>query len=315
MKIYNKKYEILPVGISNPGSNCFFNSMLQLILSCTPLTEILLENKEHYSKNGLLNLYINLLEMLLAKDNKVDIGSFITEQSKKILNYMHSSNQNSKYFLENNQNDLLECLIYFLDCINPELNYKDFKYKKIDNLFRHKHNSFIFCNTCKKKKSNIDKPYDIYLNIGYDDLNNNLNFLNYNKNKLLEDYINNNIVILNDNKCEVCNNNNIIINRLELLSEILIIKLPFFNKIKLDTENIKKIFKKKLTFTNSQYENISYKLVYSGIYTGNINSGHYCSIVNKNNKFYLINDNNINQMDYSPIMNNNIFVYICDDIN
>ena len=47
MEKYDPDSELEPFGFNNMGATCYFNSMLQSMLSCTSFVNILLRNKDN----------------------------------------------------------------------------------------------------------------------------------------------------------------------------------------------------------------------------------------------------------------------------
>ena len=78
---YNTNMELSPFGFNNLGATCYFNAMLQSLLSCTSFTQELLQHKEseEYDKNPVTKKLIELIELALSLK---DIEKNTTEKNK-----------------------------------------------------------------------------------------------------------------------------------------------------------------------------------------------------------------------------------------
>ena len=61
---YDETYEILPCGFNNLGNTCYFNALIQALLSCTSFNKIIYENKDNkkYKQNKVISKYLEILE-------------------------------------------------------------------------------------------------------------------------------------------------------------------------------------------------------------------------------------------------------------
>ena len=55
--MYNEKYEFNPNGFVNLGATCYFNSLVQGLMSCTQLTETILEMDDRKSFKAFVENY------------------------------------------------------------------------------------------------------------------------------------------------------------------------------------------------------------------------------------------------------------------
>jgi ubiquitin C-terminal hydrolase len=145
---YNSIYTIKPNGFPNFGNSCFFNSLLQCLLSCTSIFEVLIHNrnKDHIKNNVLAQNLIELYEANIAGDPLDDKCRAVW---RSVIN-ISKSRKDSIKIVPGMQHDAQEGLMLFLDVIDtiPELK----------RLFMHRHRIEVTCNECKKKV--VDKAED-----------------------------------------------------------------------------------------------------------------------------------------------------------
>lgn len=180
-------YENLPeaYGLTNTGVICYFNSLLQVLGSCTSIQCI------HFKDKNLLETafhkYVNML-----KNNNIDPN--ISSEIIKILS-------NEKLNFGNGQESASEALVFLMDCINNVC---------LTSLFISRIKCKITCNNCQKT-SDETKDYSIIINLFHDQKVTEQNILSYfNK---VDDYT-----------CNYCNiKGGIRYYNLAMLSEILVI--------------------------------------------------------------------------------------------
>ncbi len=259
IKLKNK-FLLFPFGLYNNSVLCYFNSLIQTLLSCTSITEYLLENKENFKNNSFLKIYIKLIEKY--KDIKTD--NYTIENMNLLLfsNFLKKLKQ-KKINFGFDQEDSGELLLLLLEVIND---------KYIYNLFMHKYRCNIYCRDCKNM-INISNDVNTFFEMNIDEINNNFlkseidcNLDNLNK------YVRNNYSELENYKCNNCHvyDDCIKINRLILTPTIIIINLNKYSKKGEYTYPLQLIFK------NKKQQNIYYYNLISTInHSGNQNFGHY----------------------------------------
>jgi ubiquitin C-terminal hydrolase len=136
---YNKKYASVAQGMRNMGATCYFNSIMQCILSCPAIFEVLEQNKDkaHIQKNPLAQSIMKLANRSISgddlKESYIPIWSFILNTAQK---------RNDRVRMNFGQQDAHEGLLMFLDVLDdiPE----------IKRLFEHRHRHQIKCDKCDK---------------------------------------------------------------------------------------------------------------------------------------------------------------------
>lgn len=146
---YNIKYASIAQGMHNNGNSCYFNSIMQCLLSCTPIMEVLEMNKdkEHIKRNPLA---IHLLYLSSLSIEGKDLKGSYYPIWQTILNI--SKSQKNRIRMDLGQQDAHEGLMILFDALEtiPE----------VRSLFEHRHLIKIKCGTCnewvmEKKEENL----------------------------------------------------------------------------------------------------------------------------------------------------------------
>lgn len=151
-------------GIINFGNSCYINSALQLLISCSYFTKIILS-----SNNSSIDFYKQFL--LNYFNNK-------TCSSKNLVQYL-----NIKRFMDNSQQDSHDFLISLLDILYEKIKKYDIN-KIFDKLFLINIQYIITCLNCKYQSISHSNENSLILSI----TSNNLTecFMNYLKPEILE---------------------------------------------------------------------------------------------------------------------------------
>lgn len=261
-------------GFNNIGNTCYLNAGLQLLIQNIELCKLIL----NYSNKSIIL-------------NKI---------SKIILEYYDSSNNNSinpceiknivqdrnNIFNGFNQQDSTEFIIFLLNIIDEEIKKINCNSKEIENIFGINLNVKIKCNFINCIEVSKIKETNFFLFLNITDKCNTLDDC-YNEFKSIN--------ILNNNNqyfCDKCNTKRDASKRYKIIdwSNYLLINLKRFN------QNGMKLIKETKLIEIPMIWKYNMELIGAIIHSGSISSGHYVYIGKKENKWYLFNDNQINEI-------------------
>jgi ubiquitin C-terminal hydrolase len=288
---YTNKYTVNVTGLQNTGVICYFNSLLQSLLSCTSLNQYIInaphtitsKSGQPIERNKVWKLYYEMIKSMMTNTN--DDLSFWSVQLWTTL--MENLSKNKKYSkFGKGQEDAHEGFLILIDALND---------LKIDKLFEHRFRTTIDCKDCQHTCSRIvDESFviDIYPE--------ELSKIDKDPIKALEMYIKKyNPSIDNNYKCpfENCGKkgNKTQTRELTMLPEILILQFKKYNKkILID-------FPEQLKFVNTDTKKITFQLVSQVEHSGTMSGGHYWSLsLRKDGKVFNCNDNSFSNSDWAP---------------
>lgn len=152
----------------NTGSICYFNSLIQVLATCTSIQSIHFEDK-----NEIEIIFHKFIDSV--KNNNID-----PLISSKMLFFLHKEIPT----FGRGQESVSELFVLLINKINN---------KKLTELFVHRFRSRIICNNCKYI-SEEKKEYSTIFTM-----------FHINNNEINENSIKNYNVVINDYKCEKCN--------------------------------------------------------------------------------------------------------------
>ena len=267
-------------GFNNIGNTCYLNSALQLLINCTVLTKILLS---YNFKSDKLNIIKNFLEEYKKSNciSPINIKNLVAEKKQEFANF--------------NQNDSHEFLITLLDIMeeefkkeNENIKVGETSVKEIINvLLGTTVSSIIYCEPLDKKSKTKVAENILSLSIPKE---NNVTLENCIDKYTEIEYLKDESKWFDDETNQYYD----AYKRLYLksLPKYLIIHLKRFSFFSSSNKNNDPVIVGDSLVIR---ENI-YKLTGIIIQEGNANSGHYYSIINNNNKWYMCNDSSINEI-------------------
>lgn len=300
---YNPKYTIKSNGFINMGNTCYINSLLQALISCTSIFEVLdrIKDKPHVLKNPIA-LY--LLDLFHSSKKGESINRKCINIWKTIIEVSNKRKDNNMMQL-GQQEDAHEGLMIMLDIFDtiPE----------IAILFQHRYCKQIYCDVCKKivvDKKEINSVLEADPNLKIDQIEKFKNLdSNYNKQMSLNQFILKQNSYVDENF--ICPNLQckskgfkFMSTYLTMVPEILPIVLKKYNR------KIVTPFPEKLYFDKkNSNERLVYMLVACIDHIGNRNGGHYYSFGLREDGWKLLNDMNVldNKPEHSA--NNYVLIY------
>jgi hypothetical protein len=131
-------------GFRNLGATCYFNSLVQSLLSCTSLTNAMLDNADNvkYQENVVARVYIKLLERIFSPGSDAEKASTLMEMSPVLWTAImhHLKSKNAHNYFGRGQEDSHESFKMLMEC------WEDLP--EVIRLFTHKDHVSIFCTSC-----------------------------------------------------------------------------------------------------------------------------------------------------------------------
>ena len=216
---YNEYESFIGYGMKNNGNTCYFNSLIQSLLSCTAVTNFFLNKKNVYIRdnNKVALEYIKLINTIKCREETTIINP------KQLLDSIISAvkiKYPNKDFGNSRQEDSGELFTLFLDIIDdPEL-YKYFMYKYLVK---------IWCFNCLKQiTESVDKS--CILEVSYNLSGFTIENKDFKSNKF-NTHLYQYMTILNDYICPKCKRSNCCkIYQLTTSPDILVIMFNKFYK-------------------------------------------------------------------------------------
>lgn len=304
---YNNHFTVLANGMSNMGNSCYFNSILQCLLSCTSIFEVLKKNINNTNiKNNTLAKYLIILHNISCNNDNNDKICFLIW--REIIQISQKRKDKIQMSL-GGQQDAHEGLLMFLDAIDT--------IPCIKRLFEHRHLHRIFCNKCNqwvmnKYETNLIFEIQPDLKTEQDEMYKNIDD-NFNKSIELNKFLMNQNGFIDDDY--ICPNSDCKkkgkkykTTTLAMIPEILPIVIKKYK------EKILTLFPIKLEFTSEKLKKkFIYKLCAQSEHSGNMLGGHYWAIClrkeNDNLIWKMLNDNSVSDCNPGPTIHTYILFY------
>lgn len=305
---YNSNYALPPAGFNNLGFTCYYNSLLQGLLSCTSFIEELDNNREYNSSNELARVITYLVDKLKLYQNGADtieeinaLGPFSWRVLIKKL--AEKSPEFAQFAV--GQQCAAEGFSLFLQALEDK--------KIIQNLFFYRRKNKLYCSDCSSYFSIINEMNNIF------EVEADLKNMDENKNtviKNMNDFLLKQIDEVDENcLCSNCGvkSKKIKYSNLVMVPEVLFVMSKKY-KYSRETNRGEKLnvytdFPKTLIFTSKNKTKIQYEAVAQIQHSGGLNGGHYWAICKRKTGWFNINDNNVSPATYSPDNNTYIVIY------
>jgi len=133
MEVYNDEFATNPFGLANTGSICYFNSLLQSLLSCPALSSNILETAETKTAQA----YKQFVQIALSAGKNSDVAGYSIIVLKTLLGDI---SLRRRYKFGNGQECASEAFIYFSEAIG----------EKFQDIFTYAYACDVFCPRCDK---------------------------------------------------------------------------------------------------------------------------------------------------------------------
>jgi ubiquitin C-terminal hydrolase len=299
---YNKKYITKGNGFVNLGATCYFNSILQCLISCTSIFETLDNNRNlpHVKDNPLA---MQLLELYETASSGQDISRVGIPVWRYVLGIAQRRSDNVKIDL--GQQDAHEGMMMLLDVLDtlPE----------IKHLFEHRHRTRILCDACKKwvvDKSETNLTFEVQPDLKTEQ---HIKFHavdeHYNKSMSLNEFLRKqNGFVDKDYICpnEYCKQ------RGQKFKTTTLTMVPEILPVLIKKYACKSMtpFPGKLQFLSEQgTKEIIYHLVAQSEHSGGMGGGHYWTVGLRSDGWKMLNDNSVSPGQPGPTLNSYVLFY------
>lgn len=284
--IYDKEWVPSKFGLINPNTLCYFNSLLQSLMSCSAPTQYIIEWPEHdrTSKKDVKPdnpLWDTFHTFLLDA-----MGDTPPKSAKPVIEMLRAKLvELKKPRFGIGQEDAGEGFHLLLDCMGDDAYAQHFMHRYVHDMY---------CPECKDiVSSKNDTSFHVEIPPNYaqnvveweDDSE-----VNYSG--VLNQYIRHHITVLDDYKCPKCKNekNIIRLSHMVLVPNVLVIQ---YNKF---AGKFTSPCPLTLTFPSKSNKNpLNYKLVAKIEHFGSMGGGHYVAHCLRNDKPLLFNDSSVSE--------------------
>lgn len=309
---FNSKFTTTIFGLQNNGSICWFNALIQSLLSLSSFNQRLIElfiktdkNDENHFGIALAKFVYKFSNFNSANDN-VDRSKYSTENIINILKLfvieMRTKSKNGNTTIsEYGQQSASEGFIQLIDCLETK-NTKILD--SIFGLFNIRYQFSIECDNCNDIVS-INRDNSCHLEM--------FGNLNLDTEEKFSDYIYTHHSLLENYRCEKCNQVMKEVNQAEKLRMVRDVIVILFNKYYVK-KNI--WYPQTLTFQNNSGGAFKYRLISTIEHSGGLNGGHYwarCARKSPSNDsfdYYSFNDETVNRIkELTPTINTYMLFY------
>lgn len=267
---HNDDDELFPFGFDNIGANCWLNTMLQTLMSCTGFNQYMQENSDSFVLSPVGKEYLKILE-----ENESD-GSiqflYAFAASLKKPNTLKISGQQCAH----------EGLTKFTECLSQV---------RIDRMFEWIYRTEIECPTCGEKSITRDVSNSVQHVVTYD----------LPADKFI-DAIRNREGIITEYTCEKCKvkSNTTRKEKLVRAGEIICVTMEKSQIIRKFPESF---------IIASNKGDLSYKLVAIADHYGSYSGGHYAARVLRQGRWFRCNDTQVSLSNPIPTGSESMLLY------
>jgi ubiquitin C-terminal hydrolase len=315
---FNANSMLYPFGLRNIGYTCYFNSVLQAMLSCTSFIDELMDNDDEkkYDAYTITSTFVKLIKLAyieseaLSSESKHELREMGPLIWKIMLTTLAPDNSNIKQFARSQQ-CASEGYTYLLDALDP--------FSEIQNLFMHRYKTRLFCVDCEQWVStteHINNMFEVQADLKTEQLEkfklaDEPDDKKFNMNEFLlgqDGYVDKDFI------CPKCKNRGEKYKRttLTMAPEVLVVLAKKYesnhnvsHKINIMTEFPP--FMEFYGYNNSGNYLARYEAVAQIEHVGGLNGGHYWSVCKRRDGWYCLNDTGVSPAEFKPTPN----TYMC----
>jgi ubiquitin C-terminal hydrolase len=259
----------IPYGLNNTGAICYFNSLLQCLLSATAISSMLLK-LGHFPQN-MFGTPINEFLKLSHGNNPFQSAAVL----QALLRWMNSEKKPAQNFI--GQASTSEGLIYLMEALH------------VDNIIMHRQLRYVTCGLCRRKGESR-REESIHVELFDHDVG------KINSPEQFAAYLMKRTTKLPDFKCDHCEQSNANTTQTELLTMVSEIIVVLFNKYSETIgTNYAAIPKSNVMYCPEHFTlpgdtPLEYVQVGQARHAGSLTGGHYWAVVRRNGVYYTAND-------------------------
>lgn len=289
---YNAERSLKPIGFDNIGHTCYYNAMLQSLLSCTSFVEAVEDMDYVFGKEKLLAIIKFTIKSSRDEPTKHDIAQLGPYSWKAMIEQLAKESREIASFAVGQQ-CAYEGFCLFLQSVE--------QHEYIQRLFTHRRRIRIFCPDCEKYFSNVDEINNHFVVditetgaiVGKKNMN---DFLSFQASEIDDDCV-----------CSLCH----VRSRKRRESVLVMIPEILFvvsKKFKYSNDGCEKLnvtteFPEQLVFKTKNKNELIYSAVAMIQHHGNSNDGHYIAVCKRLGQWYYINDRNVSLSAFKPDSN------------
>jgi ubiquitin C-terminal hydrolase len=258
---------LAPDGFINTGSICYWNALMQCMLSSKEISNELSSGEAIDNPFDLKDAYLKLIKESQPRQSGVVLNILINILRKKNINLIYGDQQESAS----------EGLVHFIGQM-PKLEY----------LLSHRYEKYVICGNCNFKSAEV-RDTAIHFECFDKDFENittpeEFSLLLLSKKELMPDY-----------KCDLCNKTSPETQKIENLKYSPNVIVILFNKY----------FNKKLIYCPHEFTmpgvdiDIKYKQIGQIRHGGSLHGGHYWALINRGDNWFIADDMSIHLVPYS----------------